>query len=99
VFLQPDAQRAGAQRHHNIVDGDTGGVVGDRKRARIERDGELVLRWTVDGQPETLVDVTLADAGEDRTRVVVVEIPVRVVQALGAEIGSGMFSGPMMVAA
>jgi uncharacterized protein YndB with AHSA1/START domain len=59
----------------------------------------IALRWTVDGQPETLVDVTLDDAGEDRTRVVVVEIPVRVLQAVGAEIGSGMFSGPMMVAA
>jgi hypothetical protein len=26
VFLQPGAQRAGAQRHHDVIDGDTGGV-------------------------------------------------------------------------
>jgi uncharacterized protein YndB with AHSA1/START domain len=59
----------------------------------------IALRWQVDGQPETVVDMTLHDAGENRTRLVVVELPVRIVQALGAEIAGGVFGGPMMVAA
>lgn len=59
----------------------------------------LSFRWTVDGQPETVVDVALEPLSDEATRVVVVEMPVRVLQAVGAEIAGGAFSGPLMVAA
>ena len=39
VFLQPGAQRAGAQRHHDVVDGDAGGVL-DRLDLREREAGE-----------------------------------------------------------
>lgn len=59
----------------------------------------LSLRWSIDDQPETVVDVTLEPLDDNRTRVVVVEMPLRVIQAIGSEIAGGAFSGPMLVAA
>lgn len=61
----------------------------------------LALRWRADGEGETLVEVTLDDAGEGRTRLTVVEVPVyvvtRAVRTALADAGSAG-RGPAMLA-
>ena len=59
----------------------------------------IALRWWADDEDPTIVELTLDDAGEGRTRLVVVELPVFVVQAVGSQIAGGAFRGPAMVAA
>jgi hypothetical protein len=57
----------------------------------------LALRWADD--PSTLVDISLEPAGEDRTRVVVVEAPLRVLRAVGDQVAAGAgFGGPLLLA-
>jgi uncharacterized protein YndB with AHSA1/START domain len=61
----------------------------------------LALRWSVDGEPVTVVELTLDDTGDGRTRLVVVEVPLAVVRAVSDQVaGSDAFrGGPMLVAA
>lgn len=61
----------------------------------------LALRWTTDGEPVTVVELTLDDTDDGRTRLVVVEVPLAVVRAVGDRVvGADAFrGGPMLVAA
>ena len=60
----------------------------------------LALCWWAEGEDATLVDLTL-DEHEDGTRLVVVEVPVRVVEAVGAGLptGGSAARGPQLAAA
>src|SRR5437868_4377113 len=57
----------------------------------------VVLRWAEHGGPETLVELVLDDVPEG-TRLVVVELPVVELEAVGAllEQGPRVFEGPRM---
>jgi uncharacterized protein YndB with AHSA1/START domain len=59
----------------------------------------LVLRWSEKGGPETLVELTLDDLPEG-TRLVVIELPVAQLQAVGRLLdqGPGVIEGPRMLA-
>ncbi len=61
----------------------------------------LALRWSADGEPVTVVELTLDDADAGRTRLVVVEVPLAVVRAVSEQVaGADVFrGGPMLVAA
>ncbi len=59
----------------------------------------VALRWAADGEEPTLVELTVDDAPGGRTRLVVVEMPVRLVRAVADEAVGGAFRGPMLVAA
>ena len=66
----------------------------------VEEGRRVALCWWADGEAATLVDLTLDD-DEEGTRLVVVEVPVRVVEAVGAGLptgGSGA-RGPQLAAA
>ena len=58
----------------------------------------LALRWWRDGEDATLVELTLEDHGAG-TRLVVVELPLRVVEAVGAGLPQhARPRGPQMLA-
>ncbi|MCW3000424.1 MAG: hypothetical protein JWN65_3973 [Solirubrobacterales bacterium] len=60
----------------------------------------LALRWQADGRPATIVELTLEDAADGRTRLVVVEVPLAVVRAISTQLAaSAAFRGPALVAA
>jgi uncharacterized protein YndB with AHSA1/START domain len=60
----------------------------------------LALRWQADGRPATIVELTLEDAADGRTRLVVVEVPLAVVRAVSTQLAaSAAFRGPALVAA
>ncbi len=76
---------------------------GECRRATVEEVTELrriVLRWSAAEGPETVVELVLDDVDEG-TRLVVVELPVAHLEAVGVllERGSGVLGGPQMVAA
>jgi uncharacterized protein YndB with AHSA1/START domain len=83
---------------------------GDRRPAMVEEVVEhrrIVLRWSEQDGPETLVELVLDDVPEG-TRLVVLELPVAQLEAVGAlleqglrVIGNSSFGarGPQMVAA
>ena len=83
---------------------------GERHPATVEEVVEqrrIVLRWAEEDGPETLVELVLDDVDEG-TRLVVLELPVAQLEAVGAllEQGPGVFGdsgfgarGPQMVAA
>jgi uncharacterized protein YndB with AHSA1/START domain len=61
----------------------------------------LALRWAAPGRPPTIVELTLAEAEDGHTRLVVVEVPLAVVRAVSTRIvaAGSSSSGPMLVAA
>jgi uncharacterized protein YndB with AHSA1/START domain len=60
----------------------------------------LALRWSADGEPVTVVELTLDDTDDGRTRLVVVEVPLAVVRAVSDQVvADGVPRGPMLVAA
>jgi uncharacterized protein YndB with AHSA1/START domain len=61
----------------------------------------LALRWSAGDGPASVVELTLDDTDDGRTRLVVVEVPLAVVRALSDQVaGSDAFrGGPMLVAA
>lgn len=72
----------------------------------LERDAEVVevcepsrvtVAWADDDS--TVVDITLEPLGAEATRVVVVETPVRVLQAASADVVAGLPHGPLALAA
>jgi uncharacterized protein YndB with AHSA1/START domain len=76
---------------------------GERCQVTVEEVVErrrLVLRWAAADGPETLVELVLDDVPEG-TRLVVVELPVEQLEAVGAwlESAPGALRGPEMVAA
>lgn len=83
---------------------------GDQRPAAVDevvRGRRIVLRWSEEDGPETLVELVLDDVPEG-TRLVVLEVPVARLEAVGSQIeqgtrvianpGSGA-RGPQMVAA
>jgi uncharacterized protein YndB with AHSA1/START domain len=66
----------------------------------VEAGRRLAICWWADGEDATLVDLTLDDHA-DGTRLVVVEVPVRVVEAVGAGLptGGSAARGPQLAAA
>lgn len=83
---------------------------GERRRARVEEVMErrrLVLRWSGDYGPETVVELVLDDVPEG-TRLVVLELPVVHLKAVGVQLEQGPrgladhgygVPGPQMLAA
>jgi uncharacterized protein YndB with AHSA1/START domain len=71
--------RAGAEGTARWSDGTERHVVVDE----VEIGRRLALCWWADGEHATLVELTL-DEHEEGTRLVVLELPVRVVEAVGA---------------
>jgi uncharacterized protein YndB with AHSA1/START domain len=76
---------------------------GERRHATVEEMSEqrrIVLRWAEPGGPETVVELVLDDV-PGGTRLVVLELPVARLKAIGALLdrGSGVLGGPQMVAA
>ena len=85
------------------AEGWLGFAEGERCRVRVEEVVEhrrIVLRWAERDGPETLVELVLDDVPEG-TRLVVVELPVAELEAVGTwlEQGPGVLGGPQMVAA
>lgn len=79
---------------------DHDGTVRDAVVEEVVPGRRLALRWAAPDQDPTIVELTLDDAGDGRTRLVVVEIPLAVVRAISTEVaGSDAFRGPLMVAA
>jgi uncharacterized protein YndB with AHSA1/START domain len=76
---------------------------GECVQATVEEIAEhrrVVLRWASADAPETLVELTLDDVPEG-TRLVVLELPVIQLEAVGAllEQGPSVIEGPRMLAA
>ena len=88
--------RPGAEGTARWSDGTERHVVVDE----VEAGRRLALCWWADGEDATLVDLTL-DERADGTRLVVIEVPVRVVQAVGASLptGGSAARGPQLAAA
>lgn len=60
----------------------------------------LALRWAAPGQEPTIVELTLDDTGDGRTRLIVLELPVAAVRAISTRISvAGPSPGPALVAA
>ncbi len=80
---------------------DHDGIVRDVVVDEVLPGRRLALRWSADGEPMTVVELTLDDAEDGRTRLVVVEVPLAVVRAVSEQVaGADAFrSGPMLVAA
>ena len=79
------------------------GPEGERCPVTVEEVAEyrrIVLRWAEPGGPETVVELVLDDVPEG-TRLIVIELPVEQLEAVGAwfEQGPGVLGGPQMVAA
>jgi uncharacterized protein YndB with AHSA1/START domain len=87
--------RPGAEGTARWSDGTERHVVVDE----IEVGRRLALCWWAEGEDATLVELTL-DEHDDGTRLVVVEVPVRVVEAVGAGLPTGGAArGPQLAAA
>jgi uncharacterized protein YndB with AHSA1/START domain len=87
--------RPGADGTARWSDGTERHVVVDE----IEVGRRLALYWWAEGEDATLVELTL-DEHDDGTRLVVVEVPVRVVEAVGAGLPTGGAArGPQLAAA
>jgi uncharacterized protein YndB with AHSA1/START domain len=87
--------RPGAEGTARWSDGTERHVVVDE----IEVGRRLALYWWAEGEDATLVELTL-DEHDDGTRLVVVEVPVRVVEAVGAGLPTGGAArGPQLAAA
>ena len=88
--------REGAEGIARWADGTERHVVVDE----VDAGRRLALCWWADGQEATLVDLTL-DEHEDGTRLVVVEVPVRVVETVGAGLptGGSASRGPQLAGA
>lgn len=76
---------------------------GECRRVAVEEVVErrrIVMRWTGPEGSETLVELVLDDADEG-TRLVVLELPVAQLEAVGVLLdgGPGVLGGPQMVAA
>ncbi|MGX6448685.1 SRPBCC family protein, partial [Patulibacter sp. S7RM1-6] len=72
-------------------------VDGERRRAVVEElvpGRRLGLAWCAPGGEPTLVDLVLDDAEDGRTRVTVVETPLRTLRAVGAPVHAGALGGP-----
>ena len=65
----------------------------------IVKERRVALRWSEQDGPETLVELTLDDVPEG-TRVVVVELPLAELEAVGRLLdqGPGVIAGPRMLA-
>jgi uncharacterized protein YndB with AHSA1/START domain len=66
----------------------------------VVQERRVVLRWAEADGPETVVELVLDDVPEG-TRLVVIEVPVKELEAVGRwlEQGPGVLRGPQMVAA
>lgn len=71
----------------------------DRDAEIVEADAprRLTVVWADDDS--TIVDITLDPVGDDATRVIVVETPVRVLHAVSDAVVTGLTHGPMALAA
>lgn len=78
---------------------DDDGTVRDVTVEEVRPGRRLALRWCADGEEPTLVELTVDDAPDGRTRLVVVEMPVRLVRAVADEAVGGASRGPMLLAA
>ena len=88
--------RPGAEGTARWSDGTERHVVVDE----VEAGRRLALCWWADGEDATLVDLTLEERA-DGTRLVVIEVPVRVIEAVGASLpaGGSAARGPQLAAA
>ncbi|WP_354698185.1 hypothetical protein DSM112329_03850 [Paraconexibacter sp. AEG42_29] len=81
---------------------DHDGVVRDATVEEVVPGRRVALRWAASGHEPTVVDLTLEPLGDDRTRLVVVEVPAAVVHAVSTQLviaGTSAFRGPALVAA
>ena len=87
--------REGAEGTARWADGTERRVVVDE----VEPARRLALRWWADGEDATVVDLTL-DEDDRGTRLVVVELPMRVIAAVGDRLvrTSSSSRGPQLVA-